>query len=842
MQSTGDALHAEAVRLSNDGRYADAQEVLRRVDLSAAEPNLRSRVLGTLGYVAARLGEPERADMLCREALVVEGIDPATYALAAGQLGSIAEQRGRFDDADAWLSRAIDVLDVSSPEVANLLVNRCLVRIHRRALRGAREDIRAAAGIFRAAGLGVDAAQALHNEGYISLLEGDLVAALRDMALARPVAGAVSPVAAAVGDADRAEALREAGSVREAEELLRSAAELFAAQGMPQARAETELQLARSLLVHDADVARRVAADAADRFRTLDNAAWAARADGVRVLADLRGGAVTTSGRRVAAPDRVPDAAEVDAVAADLERHGFRSDAASVRLSFALWQARQQMLGEAGPVRMQPEREAADRVPPVRVPRAASLDVRLLAHEVRAVRAAARGQLGRARRHAAEGLAELETWRAGFGSIDLHTSTAMHGTGLLSAGLDAAVRSGRPDVVFEWSERARHAAAQVVPLRPPPDPALASDLAELRMLRSEGPEWQADPRVRALQERVRERQWVDVAAASARARASVADVQAVLDRETAMLSYVFTGDRMSVLVLTAEGVRLRPVPGWDEVRGMLPGLRSDLDMSASIRGRMGEVVRRSLDVRLARLSALLADDAVAAAGTRRFVLTAPGVLSGIPWTMLPAFRDRVTTLAASASRWVADREVPAREGAPGVAGRAGFAVGPRTRRGAEEVAIGAAAWVDACVRDAASVADAIALAGEVDTLHIAAHGRHAADNPLFSGLELGDGTLFGYDVDLMPRVPSLVVLSACEGGRSAVRWGEEAIGMSRVWLHAGARSVIAAPVIVADDDACELLGAVHVALAEGRAPAEALAAASARTGIIAPFQVHGSGF
>ena len=91
-------------------------------------------------------------------------------------------------------------------------------------------------------------------------------------------------------------------------------------------------------------------------------------------------------------------------------------------------------------------------------------------------------------------------------------------------------------------------------------------------------------------------------------------------------------------------------------------------------------------------------------------------------------------------------------------------------------------------------------------LHVAAHGRHAADNPLFSGLELADGTLFGYDIDLIPSVPDTVVLSACEVGRSSVRWGEEAIGMTRIWLHAGARCVIASPVVVADDDACELLG------------------------------------
>jgi hypothetical protein len=49
-------------------------------------------------------------------------------------------------------------------------------------------------------------------------------------------------------------------------------------------------------------------------------------------------------------------------------------------------------------------------------------------------------------------------------------------------------------------------------------------------------------------------------------------------------------------------------------------------------------------------------------------------------------------------------------------------------------------------------------------------------------------------------------------------------------------------VIVADDEACELLGAMHEGLSAGQAPAEALAAASARTGIVAPFQTHGAGF
>ncbi len=51
--------------------------------------------------------------------------------------------------------------------------------------------------------------------------------------------------------------------------------------------------------------------------------------------------------------------------------------------------------------------------------------------------------------------------------------------------------------------------------------------------------------------------------------------------------------------------------------------------------------------------------------------------------------------------------------------------------------------------------------------------------------------------------------------------------MTRVWLHAGTRCVIAAPVVVADDAACELLGAMHEGLAAGEPPAEALAQAAA---------------
>jgi CHAT domain-containing protein len=239
--------------------------------------------------------------------------------------------------------------------------------------------------------------------------------------------------------------------------------------------------------------------------------------------------------------------------------------------------------------------------------------------------------------------------------------------------------------------------------------------------------------------------------------------------------------------------------------------------------------------------------------------------------MLPSLHGVPFTLATSVSRWLEERGAresrldPAPErrddhrrlpsaGASAAderpaqqrrsASLAGFAAGPRVPRAEDEVCTAAEAWATAEVLtgDRARVSALTDLAARSDVLLISAHGRHASDNPLFSGLELVDGTLFGYDVDLIPRPPSTVVLSACELGRSSVRWGEEALGMTRVWLHAGTQCVIAAPVVVADSVAGELLAALHLGLAAGAEPADALASASRSTGLSAPFQCHGSGF
>ena len=112
---------------------------------------------------------------------------------------------------------------------------------------------------------------------------------------------------------------------------------------------------------------------------------------------------------------------------------------------------------------------------------------------------------------------------------------------------------------------------------------------------------------------------------------------------------------------------------------------------------------------------------------------------------------------------------------------------------------------------------------KVDVLHLAGHGRHPGDNPLFSAVELADGPWFGYDIDQLPTPPP-VVLSSCELGRVVGALRRGGVGMTAAWLHAGARmrDRPRRP-WSADDVACEVLAGWHARVAKGDAPADALA-------------------
>ena len=141
-----------------------------------------------------------------------------------------------------------------------------------------------------------------------------------------------------------------------------------------------------------------------------------------------------------------------------------------------------------------------------------------------------------------------------------------------------------------------------------------------------------------------------------------------------------------------------------------------------------------------------------------------------------------------------------------------------------------------------AVLDAIPSGGLV---HIAAHGHHERGNPLFSGVKLADGLLFGYDFAPNPSLPGQVVLSSCDVGQTDERPGGEPLGLVAALVRSGVPTVVTGTSLIADSVAEATMVGYHELLLSGAAPAEALAAAVAAaradTGLPAPFSCFGAG-
>ena len=117
---------------------------------------------------------------------------------------------------------------------------------------------------------------------------------------------------------------------------------------------------------------------------------------------------------------------------------------------------------------------------------------------------------------------------------------------------------------------------------------------------------------------------------------------------------------------------------------------------------------------------------------------------------------------------------------------------------------------------------------EASVLHLAAHGTHQPENPLFSSIRLADGPMFAYELDESARPAEHVVLAACELGQATIRPGDEALGLTSVLLHLGTRSVISGVAKVHDEVAANVMVGYHRALSRGVDSAQALADACDR--------------
>jgi CHAT domain-containing protein len=129
----------------------------------------------------------------------------------------------------------------------------------------------------------------------------------------------------------------------------------------------------------------------------------------------------------------------------------------------------------------------------------------------------------------------------------------------------------------------------------------------------------------------------------------------------------------------------------------------------------------------------------------------------------------------------------------------------------------------------------------VDLVHLACHGLHRSEHPLFSALRLADGWLTAREIMDMSFEGAVVVLSACETGRHAIDYGEP-LGLSWAFLAAGAASVVVSLWTVQDDVTAEMMTAFYDELNAGLDPARALRKAQRSIAARFPHPYHWAPF
>jgi tetratricopeptide (TPR) repeat protein len=230
------------------------------------------------------------------------------------------------------------------------------------------------------------------------------------------------------------------------------------------------------------------------------------------------------------------------------------------------------------------------------------------------------------------------------------------------------------------------------------------------------------------------------------------------------------------------------------------------------------------------------------------VIVPTGPLHALPWALLPSLRSRPVTVAPSVSFWCRDdhvRDTPDDDRPAGRRTRSAarpsdartvlaqtgalLVAGPGLEHADLEIAETAAvAGLDTATVLVGPAATAAAVCAALPTgalAHLACHGHFRADNPMFSSLTLVDGPLYVYDLERLGRTPPTIVLSACDSGLSAVRPGEELLGLAAALFSLGTRNLVASVVPVPDDVTRTLMVALHRELRAGAPPATALARA-----------------
>ncbi|MFD2026562.1 CHAT domain-containing protein [Promicromonospora aerolata] len=781
--------------------------------------------VGLSNPVHALTGSLEEALELCDEAarFAREASDVAVLKLVDGQRGVLCSRSGQSGRALANLTSALQSPGLTDRrDLVTVYLNRGSVHSELGNFHEALTDYETAYDQAVALGNPRVVSWALQGLGYARYTLGNLPGALESMEQA---------VAAApdwddgIPELGRAEVLFESGLLDDAEQLLSTAAERLARAALRNDHAEAEWFRARALMgLHRFDEARLQAAQARRRFERGGQRPMAALAGVLELEASLTEAARSSSGPTPALARRRAQQSMNAAEAGDAAGPmlGYHPGHAA-RFVAARW------LILAGD--LDAAREVLAQVP--RTLTSAPLTMRIQHYTAQAELAFATGDRARGLRAVRSGLGLLADHRSRLGSVESVTAAAAHGVGLNRVDVEAAVRTGRSTALFDALERGRATFAGTGRVTPPDDPDAAALLTEARGLLARARDVGATGskerekltrRARRIQDEVRERSWRHVGNAGAVQRpVSAGELRRVLSErgvDTAVVAnFLVISGALYCVRVDARGATTVSLGAAEDVTERIRRLSADFTMAANdlIPAPLRAAAHASLERNLKVLDDILLTP-LRAAGDLYVVAREP--LLRVPWTALPS-RSGLRTAVNS---YVARGRTHAR---PSGKRRLLAAAGPGVKHGTEEVHAVGRQWAGATVltgEHAVTEHVRTALATH-DVVHLATHGQHDADNPLFASIDLADGPLFAHELDGTPLPGSVVILSSCEVGGSTQVLGGEVLGLTSVLLRLGARAVIASVAKLSDELAARVMPRLHAHLRESDDPEAALAAA-----------------
>ncbi len=709
--------------------------------------------------------------------------------------GNLAAGLRAFDDALPVLDEAGDDL-----AVARLLISRGVAH----SLLG-NDD--AAEADYKAGGSRADrleqqvlAASARANIAFSQGRRGDIPASLASFESARRAyveSGNPRRYLAAL-EADLGEVLLSAGLHDEAHESASRALELAREGENRVQEGEALLMVARAALADGrSSDAVGAALDAKNLLASSSRPAWAAQAHYLATVADPATSLV----------DRVD---ELTALAETLASFGWTAESLQVRtmLGAALIDH-----GQADRGREQLELAAAGR-------HRGTVEQRSRAWHAEALARRAAGDLHAARSAVMAGLRLVDEFRDLLGATELRLHSGHRRRALVQLGLELAIATGTTDDVLAWAGRARDGSLTLPPARPSDDPAIARLTADHRRLSAEARSAAGDQdRVASIELALEStehhlrsalRRTPGVARRSTD-EVSIAELRRRLGPRT-LVHFYEIGDRLCAVAISPEStidadltaitdVEARLGSMFFGLRRLASGFGSEAGLAAAARSVIADG-----DWLFSSLLERLRGDA------EEIVLVPSDAIADVPWNMVVAGRRLAVTVAPSARLWL--RPADRRDGV-----RVAIA-GPGLPAASREVtSLGRRPTTRVITGDDATVEATLDALSSAAVVHLAAHGRFRSDSPLFSSLTMADGALTVVDIERLITVPRMVVLSACHAARGSVGIPGEVLGAGHALIGAGASSVVAPVVAVADDAMADVMEAFHEEVDRGhRAP------------------------